>query len=271
MSKKTDNPVRLSEVDFLVSTYDNRPGLERLIRSVLELYPTAKITIADSASKLDRAYYKSLRLELDGVNRMVVHHIAYKASLARAFNELISRTKNKYKLLLSDEDIITDKTDVESMVRVMRSNKVIGVVGGHINKKSKSDDKTLKTDEGDIFTDAKHVSRFMMVFKDVAISLRFNETADDFAVDFSNRAKRRLPYKMAMSGAVITSDKDYNNEETNEQSDGEDTGATPGSDVPDPAGGSDTEGGSDIDSSPSRENETSEDPTPSKRSSRGSA
>jgi len=269
--KKDTNPVRLSEIDFLISTYDNRPGLERVIRSVLDLYPTAKITIADSAESIDRSYYKSLRAEVDGVNRIVVHHIAYKASLGRAFNELVSRSKSNYKLLLTDEDVITTDTDIEAMIRVMRSNKTIGVVGGHINTVEESKQKALKTDEGDVFTETTVVNRFMVLYTDVFISLRFNETADDFAVDFSNRAKGRLPYKMAMSGAVITSDKDYDNEENDEQSDGEDTGANAPGDVQDPAGGPDAEGGSDLDSSSSRENETSKDTTPRRRSSRGSA
>lgn len=277
MSKKTDTkPVRLSEVDFLIATYDNRPGLERLLRSLLEKYPVAKITIGDSSDHLDRAYYKSLRSELaeDGLaNRVIIHHLAYKAQPGQIFNELISRTSNKYKLLLTDEDLITDKTDVEAMIRVMRSNKTIGVVGGVINKakKAEGDSKAMRTDEGDVFNEVKFIERFMMIYKDAAHALRFDTKSDDFAIDFSNKAKTRLPFKMVMSKSVITSNNEYDNEESDEQSDGNSGGADASSDVQTEAGGSDTEGGSDDTSSSSRENETSEDPAVSRRSRRGGA
>ena len=269
MSKKTiaTNPVRLSDVDFLIATFDNTPGLKRVLMSILDQYPTAKVTIGDSSERLDRAHYKALRAELSEAglaNRVIVHHLPYRSSQGRVFNKLVSVTSNRYKLLLTDEDIVTSETDVESMIRVIRSNKTIGVVGGHINKKKKTEGRVLKTEEGDTFIDVKTIDRFMMIYTDVTLSVRFSDTAEDFALDFCTRAGKRLPYKITLTDSTIKSNKDYDNEENDEQSDGKDTGATPGSDVPDPAGGSDAEGGSDLDSSSSRENETGEDPVTSR-------
>jgi len=264
-------PVRLSEVDFLISTYDNRPGLERLLGSILDKYPAAKITIADSDENMDRAYYKALRLELDLLSRMVVHHLPFKAPLGRVFNKLVDVSNNKYKLLLTDEDVISDETDIEEMVRVMRSNKTIGVVGGHINKKKESEGRKLETDEGDTFVEVKQVSKFMMITSDVKVALRFDDNAPDFALHFSNQAADRLPFKMVMSGSLIKSNKDYGDEETNEQSNGESVGETPGQSVPDTTGGPDAQGGPADNGSPSGQDEASKNPAPRGRQGRSPA
>ena len=264
-------PVRLSEVDFLISTYDNRPGLERLLGSILDKYPAAKITIADSDENMDRAYYKALRLELSLLSRMVVHHLPFKAPLGRVFNKLVDVSNNKYKLLLTDEDVISDETDIEEMVRVMRSNKTIGVVGGHINKKKESEGRKLETDEGDTFVEVKQVSKFMMITSDVKVALRFDDNAPDFALHFSNQAADRLPFKMVMSGSLIKSNKDYGDEETNEQSNGESVGETPGQSVPDTTGGPDAQGGPADNGSPSGQDEASKNPAPRGRQGRSPA
>jgi len=191
--------IRLSDVDFLVSTHSNTTGLERLLLSILNKYPGAKITIADSGAQLDRQYYKKLRLELSEagmLNRMVIHHIAYKAPLGQAFNELIKVSTGKYRLLLTDEDIFTEDTDVEKMVRVMQSNKSIGVVGGTLDDDTPViDGREMETEDGDTFGATKQINRFMMIFTDVKLSLRFDPKSEDFAMEFSNQAKARLPLR----------------------------------------------------------------------------
>lgn len=274
MKKTLKQSVRMSDVNFLVSTYDNRPGLERLLYSILEFYPGAQIVIADSSRQLDRAYYKQLRFDLADagmLNRLLINHIAFKATQGLSFNELISKSKGKYRLLLTDEDVFTKDTDIEKMVRVMMSNKSIGVVGGSLNKETPEiDGRELSTDDGDTFGGTKVVNRFMLLFADVSLSVRFDPKAEDAALEFSNQAIKRLPFKMVTTKVILTSNKDFDNgEETNEQSDGESSGETPGSSVQTGAGGSDTEGGSADNGSPSRENEKSEDPAPSRRPSRG--
>jgi len=271
MKDTKTTPARLSDVDFLISTYDNRFGLERLIVSILDKYPAAKITIADSDENLDRAYYKSLRLELNALNRIIVHHVPYKSSIALAFNRLIDLTTSKYKLLLTDTDAVADETDIEEMIRVMQSNKTIGVVSGHINTKEnkKTETREHTTDGGDIFTDTNQVSRFMMVLSDVKNYIRFDEQAKDFALEFSNKSVNRLPFKLVMSGSVIISNEDYVNGEQNGSSDGESAGKTPEQLVPDTTGGSDTEGGSDNTGLLGRKNEASKNPAPRGRQSGG--
>jgi hypothetical protein len=200
---------------------------------------------------------------------MVVHHLPFKAPLGRVFNKLVDVSNNKYKLLLTDQDVITDETNIEEMVRVMRSNKTIGVVGGHINKKKESEGRNFKTDEGDTFIQVKQVFKFMMITSDVKVALRFDDNAPDFALHFSNQAVDRLPFKMVMSGSLIKSNKDYGDEETNEQSNGESVGETPKQPVSNTTRGSDDQGGSVDNGLPIGKNKTIKTPTPRGRQSRG--
>jgi len=275
MKKTAKQSVRMSEVDFLISTYDNRPGLERLLNSIVETYPQAQIIIADSDRNMDRAYYKQLRAEFAEaglLNRLVVHHISFKAPQGHSFNELLKLSRSKYRLLLIDEDTLTKETDVEQMIRVIKSNKTIGLVGGALNKTAPViDGKSMRTEDGDVFGETKQVNRFMLLTSDVTVSLRFDPKSDDPALDFSNQAKKHLPFKMVTTNVVLTSDKDFDNEASDQQSNGDNSGASPGTDAPAETGGSDTEGGSASDSAPIGENEKSEDTAPSKRSRRGSA
>ncbi|QDP67639.1 MAG: hypothetical protein Tp172MES00d2C118482111_33 [Prokaryotic dsDNA virus sp.] len=219
-TKKEITPVNLSSVDFLIATYKNRAGLERLLHSILDIYPGAKVTVADSDRHLDRAYYKELRKELGEaglLNRLKIHHIAYKSPIGHAFNELIKLSGSTYKLLLTDQDIVTKETDVAKMVRVCRSNKTIGVVGGQLNDdKPKSEKEASKTEDGDTFYTVKFLNRFMLVQGDVRHYHRFNATSDDPFNEFCQKAPTRLPYKLVATNVKLTSNQDYENDDESE-------------------------------------------------------
>lgn len=277
--KKATAPVRISEVDFLISTFRNTQGLERLLYSIIEKYPAACIVIADSDSQLDRAYYKSLRTELieaGMINRLVVHHIAYKSSLGHSFNELMQVSTAKYCLLLTDKDVITEDTDIEKMVRVLRSNKTLGIVGGSINKNSPelTEKKPNATEEGDLFTEVKLVSRFMLLKSDVRHSLRFDVSAADFATEFSTQVPRRVPYKMVFTEVDITSgdvnDIDDETKTSDSKSGGESTKHDLSTKTDGAESGAGDNNGGDDPSSSIRQDEKSENPAPSRRQGGGS-
>jgi len=266
--------MKLSQIHILIATYDNPIGLTRAIHSIIDKYPGAMISVGDSALQLDRKFYKELRAELGEagmVTRLKVHHLPYKSTLGQAFNELNKRASGKYRLLLTDEDYFTDKTDLEAMIDVMESSKLIGVVSGKIHGVKTEADLGNTTEGGTKYGETKKISRFMLVRGDVRHYLRYDVKSDDPATEFSAQAPKRLPFKIMAVDSIIKSDKDYESEKKTKKSDGDSGGDETERDLSPQAGGSDTEDGSDDTSSSERQDETSEDKATDRRSRRGGA
>lgn len=261
--------MKVSSVQFLIVTSGNHAGVTRTIKSIISKYPSATIVVGDSDRQLDRVFYKELRKELqaDGmITRLIVQHLPYQSPLGAAFNELLKRTSSTYRVLLTDHDYLTDKTDIESMLAVISSDKKIGVVSGSVNTPARLEKKSESN--GVKYDEVKAVSRFMIVQGDVRHFIRFDEKSDQPESEFSKRAATRLPYKMVQVESVIMSDDKFK-DETTETTDGDGGGETPELDISTEAGGSDTEDGSDDTRASERKNETSEDTVTRRRSSRG--
>lgn len=268
MDNKT---VKLSSLQILISTYDNRPGLERLLKSIIKKYPAANVMIGDSSLQLDRRYYKELRSELaeEGLlNRLIIQHLPYKSSLGQSFNELLKRSSGTYRLLLTDEDVFTDKTDLESMLKVISTHKV-GIVGGILNDdKPAAEGKAIDAD-GVSYHETKRVNRFMMLQRGVTNSLRFDTKSEDPASEFSSQAIKRLPYRLVIVDSAIISNNDIDGETETNETDSDSGGGTTERDLSTDTGGSDTEDGSGDTGASERKDEKSEDTAPRRRQSGG--
>lgn len=229
-------PVRLSNVDFCVAAMsDSKDGLERLLHSIIDIYPTARIIVADNDLQLDRKYYKQLRKDLGEaglVNRLQVHHIAYQAGIAESFNRLLSLSRSTYRLLLTDEDVFTAETDVKSMIRTIEANKTVGIVSGVIGDERPTADGKPVGDEDLRYSLTKQATRFMLVQGDVINFLRFDPDHKNPIVDFCTRAAKRLPYKIAISDARITNEVISDDDDENETTGGDDNGGAAGTDLP---------------------------------------
>lgn len=261
MSKETKSP-SVRNVDFCIYTFENTDGLEMLLHSIITNFAGARITIADGARNLDRAYYKELRGKLGEagmLNRLMVHSIGYDAGEARARNFLMSETKNTYKLFLRDDMEISKETDVAKMVEVMKSNKNIGIVGGALDGyNTVMDEKTFEI-EGIKATKAKLVSPFILVHRDIQHRIRWNPSVEDTHADFCRRMAK-VPYMMLHVPSVkVKIQTNVKTEESNSNSAGETTEPT----IPPTTG---EPGGSD--SVPVGETEKTEDSTSDRSKSR---
>ncbi len=271
-SAKEFKPFKISSVDFCIAMSGNREGLERLLYSLVEFYPGGKIIIVDNARQLDRAYYKRLRSELADaglLNRFEVHHIAFNATIAMAFNQLLSFGKSKYRVLLTDEDFFTEETSIEEMVNVMEDKKTIGIVGGSLNDEAPVIDGQMVKSGSLSYGIAKQLNRFMMVQGDVKNYIRFKDDVSDFVADFCTRVPKQVPYQMAVAEVRLSNykitDEDDESKTENTASSGEGGGGAAGSTVP----STDGEQSGDADVLPSRQDEESQDPAVSGRQSRG--
>jgi len=267
---------RLSDLQFFVATNgkDNQDELRQTLTSIIKQYPTASILVGDATTELDRAFYKELRRELTEagmVNRLVAHHLPYNMSELEVFNKMMGLGAARYALLLTSEDRITEETDVMQMLRIVAEDESVGVITGKINGKGPEiEGRSSKTEDDDRYGPVKTISRFMLIRRDIRHSLRFNVDKDDPLADFMRKAPTAIPYKIVTTDvSIISGYDDINNETETEKSDGDSGGESPERDLSSEAGGSDTENGSDDTSASERKDETSEDPAPRRRSSRG--
>ena len=246
----------LRHLDFCISTHDNTAGLERLLHSIADdkRYAGANIYIADSARQLDRAYYKNLRTQLGEaglLSRMKIHHIAYKANLATSRNFLAGVSPSKYKLFLTDEDVITKDTDLMSMIAVLDGNKAIGVVGGGIMtdgkvKMPEGDGKELEAN-GVAFQKTPTLTEFVVVKRDLLQYVKYNPDAENPHREFCSKVKA-APFEMVVvetgiSREALVEEANENNDESThdgvkeEKGNSTDSGKPAESDVQAEAGG----------------------------------
>lgn len=132
-SRKNDT----KHVDFCVTTFMRPKALERLLFSIAEFYPAANVYVADQNKQFDRAFYKKLRSDLYDaglVKRVSVEYLGYDVGLSAARNHLVLTTPNRYKLILDDDMVFTEATDIGKMVRLLEAHPHAGVVGGLVTQ-----------------------------------------------------------------------------------------------------------------------------------------
>lgn len=124
-------------VDFCITTFERPKALERLLISIAKFYPMANVYVADQSKVFDRVFYKKLRRQIQGaglIKRLSIDQLPYDCGLSYARNFLVSRTPNKYKLILDDDFEFTTETDIGKFVRILDDFKEVGVVGGLVKQ-----------------------------------------------------------------------------------------------------------------------------------------
>jgi len=125
----------MDDIDFLITHFERKECLENLLFSIAKYCPNANITIADQSKKFIAKYYIDLyhRLNLAGLkNKPKAFNIGYDSGLSYSRNFLIENTHRKYKLILEDDFVFTDKTDIQQFVKYLEENIEHGVVGGSV-------------------------------------------------------------------------------------------------------------------------------------------
>ena len=124
----------MQNVDFLITTFLRPDCLEQLILSIAKFYPIAHVYIGDQNQFHDKQFYEKLRLQT-GLPFTVVK-LPYDCGLSRARNYLVANTPHDYKLILDDDFIFTEETDLHKFLTLIEMDKV-GVVAGAVDTKGK--------------------------------------------------------------------------------------------------------------------------------------
>lgn len=129
MPERTPSGPAVSRVDFCLTTFKRPHAIERLILSIGERYPEAAVFIADQNERLDCQFYEKLAMRSGLVDSPTVYHLEFDCGVSAARNHLVCRSPRDYKLILDDDAVVIDRSDVGTLVRLLDSHPGAGVVG----------------------------------------------------------------------------------------------------------------------------------------------
>lgn len=113
----------LEKISFIVKTFKRYNCLEKLLESLYLFYPDAEVIIADDNERLDRKFYKKW-------DKATVIKLPFDSGLSMGRNEAIKASDREFIMLLDDDFIFTEQTDIAKLLTVIESDPRIGVVGG---------------------------------------------------------------------------------------------------------------------------------------------
>ena len=110
------------DVDFCVTYFLRRNGLTRLLESINKYYPRADITIANQGDE---------ELDFEGCT---IFKLPFDYGLSASRNYLVKNTEKPYMLILEDDFVFNDYTDIKLMKELLEMDKDVGVVGGRVKE-----------------------------------------------------------------------------------------------------------------------------------------
>lgn len=119
----------LADVDIVVKTFMRQTSLRRLVASIEKHYPGSPIHIADD-SELDqdtRSYYAGLSMRGHGVITL-----PYNVGVSVGRNALVDSTRRPYVLILDDDFVFIESTNIEVLREVLDSDPSLGVAAGTV-------------------------------------------------------------------------------------------------------------------------------------------
>lgn len=108
----------INKIDFIITTMDRYDRLEMLLDSIYKYYPEAKVTVADQSKVIDYKFYKKYKIDLLSLK--------HDCGLSYARNELIKMTQRPYILLLEDDFLFTEETNIEKLYELMEVSDIAG-------------------------------------------------------------------------------------------------------------------------------------------------
>lgn len=121
------------EIAIIIPTIMRHDALQRLVESIKKTQDSHlyRIYIADQGNydTSKEIYYQYLRNE-----GHKVFYVPFNCGLSYSRNQLVKATIEPYILILDDDFILTEKTQLDNFVRILIEDETIGVVGGDLER-----------------------------------------------------------------------------------------------------------------------------------------
>lgn len=108
-------------VTFGITSFQRPECLERLVASIYKRYPLARILVADNGNRKAKL-----------PNSVEVLNLEFDCGLSAARNALFDHFRTEYLLILEEDFLFTDETNIEHFVEILDADREVGVVGGAI-------------------------------------------------------------------------------------------------------------------------------------------
>ena len=118
--------------DIIIKTFERYNLLRNLLFSIQKYYPECKIIIADDSFNFKRDFYKQFNLDID------VLYLGKDVGLSYGRNYAVSQSKNEYILLLDDDFVFDERTDIDKFIQLADFLEA-DVVGGSLDTNGKID------------------------------------------------------------------------------------------------------------------------------------
>lgn len=115
----------MEDMTFVVKTLERPYCLERLVRSVLKRYPEAEILIGDDSRRSSR---KAMESRHRGSN-VTVYELPHDCGISYGRNYLVRRVRTPFFVLLDDDFVLDDGSDIERGLEILRERD-LDIVGG---------------------------------------------------------------------------------------------------------------------------------------------
>lgn len=122
----------LESVDFVVKTFLRPKALLRLLESIRRFYPLAHVTIADDGGLCtgDDSDSQACCALIAQNKRWTLHSLPFGAGVVTGRNQLIDVTKRPFVLILDDDFIVTEETDLRRLYHRLQQDEAVGVAAG---------------------------------------------------------------------------------------------------------------------------------------------
>ncbi|HLJ09591.1 MAG TPA: glycosyltransferase, partial [Planctomycetaceae bacterium] len=122
----------LDSIDFIVKTFLRPQALLRLLRSVSQHYPDARLTIADDGNlrQSEDADSRACCALIDENERFVLHTLPFATGVTPGRNLLVDKTDRPFLLLLDDDFCFNAETRIERLWERLNADPEVGVVAG---------------------------------------------------------------------------------------------------------------------------------------------
>jgi len=137
-----------SNITAVIKAFERPQCVDRLLKSMKKYYPLLPIIIADDSKnpepRTDCEWYK----------------LPYDTGLSAGRNFLVSKVKTEYFLLLDDDFIFTENTNVDELMRVIQKYK-LDIVGGDVCNHGHSLDfhGTITYKDGGVYADSGYLEK----------------------------------------------------------------------------------------------------------------